>query len=146
MGGFEVMLQEHERVEAMENGDLNAAMAHHIKALAGGLVAVVGAPETLALFGLVGEMAWLGPVGWIAAGLMFLGEIYLAYGKKTDYQLFAARCFLGKEAGYGGEEKPNLVWMGDMSWEQLAEPRSAAWAPAAGEHLQRLDRLVSAAV
>jgi hypothetical protein len=127
MGGAELVLQTHESVEAWENGDPNAAMAHQIKALAGGLMAVIGIGETLAIIGVAGEMAWLGPVGWIAAGLMLIGEIYLAYGSKTDYELFAEYCFLGTQAGAGGEEggeeKSNKVWMEDMSWAQLAEPK-----------------------
>jgi hypothetical protein len=123
MGGFELMLQEHESLEAMESGDTNAAMAHQIKAIAGGLVAVVGVAETLSLFGVVGELAWVGPVGWIAAGLMLLGEIFLAYGKQTDFELYAAHCFLGRKAGKDGDEPTNLPWMGDISWKQLAEPR-----------------------
>ena len=39
MGGAELVLQTHESLEAIENGDMNAAMAHQIKALAGGLMA-----------------------------------------------------------------------------------------------------------
>jgi hypothetical protein len=123
MGGAELLLQTHESLEAMEDGDMNAAMAHQIKALAGGLVCVVGIAETLALLGVVGELSWTGPVGWIAAALMLLGEIYLAYGSLTDYQLFASRCFLGTQAHYRGAEESNKAWMADMSWEQLAEPR-----------------------
>jgi hypothetical protein len=123
MGGAELVLQTHESLEAIENGDMNAAMAHQIKALAGGLVCVVSIAETLAWIGIIGEVAWAGPVGWIAAGLMLLGEIYLAYGSMTDYELFAQRCFLGTQARYRGAEESNKSWMADMSWEQLAEPR-----------------------
>jgi hypothetical protein len=54
---------------------------------------------------------------------MLLGEIFVAYGKQTDFELYAAHCFLGRRAGQDGDEPTNLPWMGDISWKQLAEPR-----------------------
>jgi len=131
MGGFEIEAQVHEGDEALNAGDTNAAAAHAVKAFAGAMVAVVSGVETLALAGqLIGSEAlmelgalfWLGPVGWIAAGVMILGEIFLAYGKKTDYELFAAHCFLGKEAGGGGKDPTKYPWMGKIGWQRLQEP------------------------
>ena len=131
MGGFELVLQSHESFEALEAGDLNAVSAHRIKAFAGALVALVAAAESLAMVGAlvgsealleIGELAWLGPVGWIAAALMLLGEIFLAYGKKSDFELYAAHCFLGEDAGMGGLSPTKYPWMGEMGWSQLKGP------------------------
>jgi hypothetical protein len=131
MGGCEVVLQHHESLEALEAGDMNAYAAHKVKAFAGALVGVVSAVETLALVGALvgsealmelGALSWLGPVGWVAAGVMILGEIFLAYGKKTDFELYAAHCFLGEDAGMGGEEPAKYPWMGSLSWGELKEP------------------------
>ena len=135
MGGFELIIQTHESFESLEAGDLTAAFGHQLKAFAGGLVAVVAAVETLKLGGaLIAsealaelELAWLGPVGWVAAGLMILGEIILAYGKETDFELYAEHCFLGIRDGMDGKAT-GFPWMGEIEWSELKDPVKARLA------------------
>jgi hypothetical protein len=73
-------------------------------------------------------VAWAGPVGWIAAALMLIGALVMAFGAKNDLQLFAQHCFLGENFGEGGSDATGKAWMGTLGWTGLKSHRQARLA------------------
>ena len=75
------------------------------------------------------ELAPLGPVGWIATAAILAAELFLAFGAKSDYELFAAHSFLGYGRGLGSSEPAKkFPWMGELGWSMLKDPQKAQQA------------------
>jgi hypothetical protein len=125
LGACEIIIQFGEMGHAMESGDPGAAVAHGIQAVAGILVLAVAGAECVALVTGAGAVAWAGPVGWIAAALMLVGALVMAFCAKNDLQLFARHCFLGEDWGEGGSDTTGKAWMAKNGWSSLKSHSNA---------------------
>jgi hypothetical protein len=119
IGGCELIGQARKMMESFRAGDPGAVVGHGMQAAASALMIVVAGAECWALFSGAAVAAWAGPVGWIAAGLMIVGEIVMVFCAKNDLQLYASRCFLGNEYGDGDYDKTEKAWMGSWGWAEL---------------------------
>jgi hypothetical protein len=119
LGGCEIAIQGGEMMKAARAGDPAAVVGHGLQAAAAALIVVVAGAELVSLFTGAAVAAWAGPVGWIAAGLMILGGIILAWCAKNDLQYYAQHCFLGTLYGQGEFKKTDKAWMGGWGWAHL---------------------------
>jgi hypothetical protein len=135
IGGCEIAIQGGEMVKSLRAGDPGAAVAHGLQAAAAALIVVVAGAECVALFTGAATAAWAGPVGWIAAALMIIGGIIMAWCAKNDLQLYARHCFLGADYGHGDYDKTDKAWMGSWGWANLLN--DGRYTPESKERFQR---------
>jgi hypothetical protein len=129
-GGMDLVSESAQTRSTWLNGDPGAAAAHGIQAVGAVLSIAVAAAEVTALMTGAAAASWAGPVGWIAAGLMLLGALIMAYCSKNDLELYAVHCFIGNEYGQGDwDDLTGKAWMGGLKWPELAWTRPGHRSP-----------------
>lgn len=107
IGACEMGIQLAEMTEAWESGDPLKAAASGVEALGNALIVEIAAIETVAwVFGI--EALAAGPVGWVAAALIFTGGIMGIFAEKNDLQSFTESCFLGNKFKKRADWQKNL--------------------------------------
>jgi hypothetical protein len=125
IGGCSLVSELSSVMSSIESGDPGAAMGHLLQAWSAALVIVVAGAECVALFTGAAVAAWAGPVGWIAAALMIIGGMVMAWCSNNMLQAYAMHCFLGKNYGQG-ETKTDLAFMGSLTWAALEQDSKEA--------------------
>lgn len=127
IGGVELVIESGETVNAWRTGDMGVVAGNIIQIAAVTLTIVVAAAECVALATGAGAVAWAGPVGAIAALIMFLGAIVIYAFSKNDLELFAAHCWLGEHYGEGGwSTDTGKSWLAGQAWASLRYDREGS--------------------
>lgn len=132
LGGADLIAESGKTITEWQAGDPGAAVGHALMAGAAICTIAVAAAETTALVSGAATAAWVGPVGWIAAGLLLIGALVMALCAKNDLEKFAQHCWLGPDYGDGDwDDETGKPWMANKPWPWLryAGAGSAKEAP-----------------